>query len=655
MGVVDEVKERLDIVEYVGRHVSLQKAGRAYRGLCPFHTEKTPSFYVFPDSQRWHCFGCNRGGDIFSFAMEFEGLDFRTALEELARLAGVALRPLTPEQVRQQGELTRLRALLEQAADYYHRLLLSAPQAARARAYLEQRGFTPETVKTFRLGYSLNSWDALRTHLLGQGFTVEELVKAGMLVQREDGRTYDRFRHRLMIPICDRRGRVIAFGGRVLDAEAQPKYINSPQTPLFDKGQVLFGYHLAAQAIREAGEVVLVEGYMDVMIPHQAGYRNVVAPMGTALTEAHLKQLQRLTRRFILALDPDAAGIRAVMRGVEVAREALEREWHPIFDPRGLVGYEGRLKAEIRVVTLPDGLDPDELVLRDPARWAALIARSQPVVRFYFEQLLQQENPHEPKGKARIVDAMLPLLSDISNGVEREAYAQEIALRLGLDARTLLDRLRVRERAQAVRRRAAGQTVPRPALTGDMEAYILSTLMHHPELLERVDVHLAEAQLPPLGDGDFSGTQRLIWSAWLELGEHPELELEELLPPDAWALVQQWFAAPAPDTPLEQLERDVVRTVLRLRERQSREMMRRLHDLVTEAQQAGDLIGVQYAAVVRDEVRRLALVQHALAQRAVATPGQGKFVVKGEDGIPESDGGHETRSERARSLQSAGG
>ncbi|MBN1875498.1 MAG: DNA primase, partial [Anaerolineae bacterium] len=423
MGVVDEVKDRLDIVDVIGKSVHLQKSGRSFKGLCPFHTEKTPSFFVFPDSQHWHCFGCGKGGDIFNFVMEYEGLDFRTALEELARQAGVEVRPLTPEQVEQQSEAERLYALLEAATEYYHQLLLTAPQAARARDYLRHRGFTRDTITTFHLGYSLETWDGVRTHLWGQGYSIEEQIKAGMLVEREEGGTYDRFRDRIMIPICNRRGQIIAFGGRVLTPEAQPKYMNSPQTLIFDKSKVLFGYHLASQAIREADEAVIVEGYMDVMIPHQAGYKNVVAPMGTALTEAHLKQLQRLTKRFVLALDPDTAGIHAMMRGLEVARDTLDREWQPIFDPRGLVGYEGRLKADIRVVDLPDGLDPDELILDNPARWEALLQHSQPVVRFYFEQLLLQENPREPKGKARIVDAMLPLLNDIADGVEREAYA----------------------------------------------------------------------------------------------------------------------------------------------------------------------------------------------------------------------------------------
>lgn len=617
MSVVDEVKERLDIVEVIGRHVHLQKSGRYFKGLCPFHTEKTPSFYVFPDTQGWHCFGCNKGGDLFNFVMDFEGLDFRSALEELARRAGVELQPRTPEQVEAESESERLRLLLEAAAAYYHTLLLTAPQAAHARAYVGKRGFARETLSTFQVGYSLNDWDATRTYLSGKGFSLEEQLKAGMLVEREGGGTFDRFRNRLMIPICDRRGRVIAFGGRVLNPDDQPKYMNSPQTTLFDKSNVLFGYHLANQAIREADAAIIVEGYMDVMIPHQAGYKNVVAPMGTALTEGHLQQLQRLTKRFILALDPDAAGIHGTLQGLETARQTLDREWDAVFDPRGLVGVEGRLKADIRVVALPEGRDPDELILEDPAQWEKLVADSQPIVRFVFEQLLKQEDPREPKGKARIVDAMLPLLNDIGDSVEREAYVQDIALRLGLDARGLFDRLRVRERAQAVRRQSAVRASGVPGRTtpvGDLEAYMLTLLMRYPEALTLADAQLDAAQLDMINDDDFSGTSRLIWLAWLEMSEHPELEMGDVLPVDLLEQVHTWITSPLPDMPLDQWARDAVRTVLRLREKRLRDISRHTQSLVAEAQGEGDLKAERYLATLQSLSETLCRVQQALSR-----------------------------------------
>lgn len=619
MTVVDEVKERLDIAEIIGRHVHLEKSGRYLKGLCPFHTEKTPSFFVFPDDQRWHCFGCGRGGDVYTFVMELNGFDFRTALEELARQAGVALRPQTPQQIEAENEAERLRTLLEEAVTYYHTLLMTSPQAEKARAYLRDRGFTRETVETFRLGYSLESWDATRAHLMGKGYTVEEQVKAGMLVEREDGSTFDRFRDRIMIPICDRRGRPIAFGGRVLRSDQQPKYMNSPQTPLFDKGQVLFGYHLASQAIREADAAIIVEGYMDVMIPHQAGFRNVVAPMGTALSEAHLKQLQRLTHRYILALDPDSAGVHGTLQGLETARKTLDRDYDAIFDPRGLIGYEGRLKADIRVITLPQGLDPDELILQSPERWQSLVAASQPIVRFFFHYMLSQGDPDEPKMKSRIVDAMLPLLNDIADSIEREAYAQEIALQLGLDPRTLMDRLRAMERAEAIRTQVAVremQETQRPP--SDLEAHLLMVLMHQPHLRERADALLSEVELEGIGEDDFSPTYRLIWSAWAHLSEHPELELDDFLPSDMLELVQTWVGQALPETLPSQWERDVVRTILRMRERNLRQELQEAHRTLGMTQHEDEPVSTQG---IRQRIKqisdRLRRIQWALAQRPI--------------------------------------
>lgn len=609
MSVIDLIKDRLDIAEVIGRTVQLQRAGRNLRGLCPFHSEKTPSFYVFPDNQRWQCFGCNKGGDIFTFVMETQGLDFRTALEELGRQAGVEVRPLTPMQIQAGAEAERLLTLSEAAANYFHALLTSAPQAARAREYLQRRGFKATTLETFQLGYSLRSWDALRTHLLGQGFTVEDMVKAGLLVEKDEGGTYDRFRDRLIIPIRDRRGRVIAFGGRVLNPEDEPKYMNSPQSPLFDKSHVLFGLDLASQAIREADAAIIVEGYMDVMIPYQEGYCNVVAPMGTALTEAHLKQLHRLTRHFIMALDPDAAGIHATLRGLETARQSLEREWEPVFDARGLIGYEGRLNADIRVVTLPDGLDPDELLLRAPEQWENLLAQAQPVVRFYFSQLLEQENKDEPKGKARIVDAMLPLLRDISNTIEREAYAQEIALHLGLDARMLLDRLHVRERVEAVRREQGSSDRERPQ---DQESHALRILLAYPELLERVDIELVKLELEPLCDEDFGAEGRMLWLALLELMANPALEWEDLLPPDLAMRVKEWAQTPLPEKTPEEWERNLLRTVLWIRERNVRQRNEEMRGLLLEAKAMGDSKGAEYAATMTRLADTLVRIQRAL-------------------------------------------
>lgn len=613
MDVIEQIKERINLADYVGRTVQLQKSGRNLRGLCPFHQEKTPSFFVFPDSNRWHCFGCGRGGDIFNFVMEQQGLDFRGALEELARLAGVELRPQTSEERAAESERERLLQVLEAATDYYHRLLLSAPQAAHAREYLARRGFTEATWRTFRLGYSLPAWDATRTYLLGRGFTLEELVKAGMLVQKDDGGTYDRFRGRLMIPITDARHRVIAFGARALQPDDQPKYLNSPQSPLFDKSRVLFGLAHAAQAIREADAVVIVEGYTDVMMGHQAGFANIVAPMGTALTEAHLQQLQRLTRRFILALDPDAAGLHATLRGLETARETLDREESYHFDPQGLMAYERHLKADLRVLTLPDARDPDELIRDEPTRWQELMAGARSVVRFVFDYLLEHEDAGDPKGKARIVDQILPLLRDVADRVEREAYAQDFAARLGLDPQLLLERLRVQERVIAARGRPV--TPPLPTAQADLEQHILAILLRYPDLEEALNAYLTGHELEPFSPQDLTEEARLIWEGACAAAAQPELPLETWLPGPLGELFNQLMNTSLPPNRSE-LERGLRISLLRLRKQRLKALTEALSQEVREAQLNGDQAAlINATALLQNQLNILKRLDAALLEK----------------------------------------
>ena len=628
MSVIDEVKDRLDIVEVISSYIPLQKSGRNYKALCPFHSEKTASFVVFPESQRWHCFGaCSEGGDVFTFVMKREGWDFRTALEELARRAGVELRPRTPAQAQAEEEADRLRGLLSTAAQYYHHLLRHAPEAEAVRAYVASRGLSDETAERFLMGYSLPGWDRTRAHLTERGYTVEELIKAGLLVQREDsGSTYDRFRDRLMIAIRDARGRVIGFGARTLDPEGIPKYINSPQTSLFDKSRTLFGLDLARQTIRREDQAVIVEGYMDVMQAHQAGFANVVAQMGTALTEPQLRQLQRHTRRLVLALDPDAAGVQATLRGVEVAREALEQEWEPIFDPRGLVGYEARLGAEIRVLRLPQGQDPDDLIRADAQRWATLVEEAVPVVYFYLQLLLEEVDLSDSKAKAGVVDRLLPVLQAVPNPVEREDYVQKIARVLRVDARAVHSRLSSTARGTGRRRQRGATYVQKEALReateADLESHTLSALLQRPALLPLINEALRENQLGPLRGQDFQDVGcRAIFEAWEALleSEHPAPveALRAQLPPDLHARLEGLLMPDktGPTLADEQRMRDIVRTLLRLRERTLKRLGQELSFLTIEAQEAGDIRAEQYDQARLEHAETLLRTQKALAQR----------------------------------------
>jgi len=362
MNPVEEIKQRLDIVDVIGESVSLQRSGRNYRALCPFHAEKAPSFFVFPDKGTWHCFGgCATGGDVFAFVMKKENLDFSGALRVLAERAGITLgrKGAAPEET----EKDRLRQANEAAALFFQHALFNTQAGAGALAYLTMRGIDRQTAESFQLGYAPDTWDALKEHLKGRGFGEGELLKAGLLVEGEKG-PYDRFRQRATISIRDERGRTVGFGSRMLpgDSGAEPegpKYLNTPQTPIFDKGAILFGLDRSAEHIRRADVAVVVEGYMDVIAAHQHDNLNVVASMGTALTERQLALLRDLTENIVLAFDPDSAGQAASERGDVIAR---------------------RMGAQIRVMKISGDRDPDEIIRADPEGWRRLVVEAQPFV-----------------------------------------------------------------------------------------------------------------------------------------------------------------------------------------------------------------------------------------------------------------------------------
>ena len=440
MNTIDEVKAHIDIVDLVSETVQLRKAGKNYSGFCPFHpNSRTPAFVVFPDSGTWRCFGqCNEGGDIFRFVMKKEGWDFPTALKALAEKAGVKLEPPSPERQVEAEAHERLRALLEEAVVFYRHQLLHTPAGKPALEYLHRRGLSDTTIETFGLGYSPQGWDAALTYFSAKGYSDQDLSEAGLVSERESGGVYDRFRNRVMFPIRDAAGGMTGFGARVLNPEDVPKFLNSPQTELFDKGRTLYGLDQARKAIRANDQVVIVEGYLDVIALHQGGFQNTVSPMGTALTEDQLRMLKRFTAQIVLALDPDAAGEKATLRGLELTRQAMDHSTELAFDARGLLRHEARLQADVRVTTLPAGMDPDEVVLRDPGEWARIVEAARPVVVHVMETLAAGQNLDDPKVKSQIASQVLPLIEDIPNPVERDAYRQRLARLLKIDERSLL-------------------------------------------------------------------------------------------------------------------------------------------------------------------------------------------------------------------------
>ncbi len=430
LSVTDEIKARIDLVSYVQRHVpGLKKAGRNHKACCPFHDERTPSFVVNPARGSWYCFGaCAEGGDLFSFAQKFHGWDFREALRELAAEAGVELRPQTPAQRQRSDRLEHLRSLLASAAEQYQRALQAAGGAA-LRDYLQrQRGISGETVKDFQLGYAPDSWDFMLRALRAIGYADDDIIAAGIAARSESGRVYDRFRNRLMIPIQDERGRVVAFGGRALDAADNAKYINSPQSEVFDKSRLLFGLHRARRAIREQEQAVIVEGYMDVIQAHQAGYTNVVAQMGTTMTEHQLRLLApRLAERIVLALDADPAGQNATRRSLDVARATLARD------------FGGKQAVDIRVLQIPAGKDPDDFLRERADEWDALVAKARSIADFVIDLETMELPPDASLPQRRaIAHNLLPLLLAAEDDLFRQENVQKLARRLRMGERDLL-------------------------------------------------------------------------------------------------------------------------------------------------------------------------------------------------------------------------
>ncbi len=516
MSVVDEIKDRIDTVEVISETVKLRKSGKNYTGFCPFHPNtRTPSFVVFPETGTWRCFGaCSEGGDVFSFLMKKEGWDFPETLRVLADRAGVTLTPLTPHQAEAEEEGQRLRELQEALIPFYRHNLLQTADGTPVLGYLHKRDLSDEALETFEIGYAPNAWEATKQFLHEKGYDDTEILQAGMVVERESGGTYDRFRHRIMIPIRDARGRMAGFGARVVDPTDVPKFMNSPQTPVFDKGRLLYGLDKARKAIRSADQAVIVEGYMDVIGLHQAGFANVVSPMGTALTEAQLRLLKRFSRRIVMALDADAAGDQATLRGLTLARESLDREAEHVFEARNLVRQEGRVDADIRIVTLPPGVDPDEVVAQDRTAWTGLLEGAQSVVDYVMKVLIGDRDLEDAKAKADVARQILPLIEDVVDPWERETYRQNLARRLKVDERALLAWQPVRE--QRRRGKTTADDIP---LQGDthmtskatatvLDGFCLGLLLGDPELMYRVDRALQAIELEKLSAEDFQGSER---------------------------------------------------------------------------------------------------------------------------------------------------
>ena len=641
MSTVDEIKARLNIIDLVSESgVQLRRSGRNHTGFCPFHSNtKTPAFVVWEETGTWKCFGeCNDGGDVFKFVMKKEGWDFKETLRYLAQKTGVELKEYTPQQKEERDANEQLRTLLEEIALFYHQQL-KTEAGAKTLAYLrEKRGLTDETIEAFTLGYSPNSWDMVLKHFTERGHTEQDLMDAGMLSENDSGRRYDRFRDRLMIPIRDERGRMAGFGARTMDPEGIPKYLNSPQTDIFDKGNLLYGLDRAKKAIRTLDQAVIVEGYLDVITPHQAGFENIVAPMGTALGEGQLRLIKRYTpgNHIVLALDPDAAGQKAILRGLDAARKSLDREGELRFDARGFLRHEARLQADLRVAKLPDGLDPDQVVLRNPEQWTEIISNAKPIVTHVMESLAIGRDLDDAKVKTDIASQVLPLIADLPNPIERETFRQQLARMLKVDERALIggkaEGKRVARRPSS--RKKDTQPMPsQPKVTGvaainpskGIEEYCLGILIRQPDLLYRLDRALQEFSLHALGDEDFGYTEnQMLFQVVKDSLEQDALDAHDYvsqhLPESLGGLAHKLLAETEGLSSVEErLLEEALRGVIKLRRTVLSDSLNQLRFFQEEAQEKGDLGGEYQETVMKHTLmlRTLDEAQRRLRMRRV--------------------------------------
>ncbi|MCX6003679.1 MAG: DNA primase [Chloroflexi bacterium] len=501
MSTIEEVKQKLDIVEVIGQYTKLTKAGRNFKALCPFHNEKTASFYVFPERQSWHCFGaCSTGGDVFSFVMKKEGLDFGETLRLLADKVGVRL-PSAIERGPDKDEKDRLFHANEAAAQYYHNLLLNSTAGEKAKSYFVSRGLNSKSITDFQLGFSPNAWETLKLYLLEKGYSETELLAAGLILKAEEGKTHDRFRNRLMFPIRDPRGRTTGFSGRVLD-DSLPKYMNSPQTVIFDKSGTIYGIDMAGPIIRHQDMAVIVEGYMDVIVAHQYGFSNVVASMGTAITEKHINTLKKLTKNIVLALDADEAGEEAMLRCVE---------------------YENSLNTEVKVIILPTGKDPDEVIKENPNAWQGLVEKAMPVIDYTINMTVSRQDMNTASAKSQVANNLLDIIAKVSDDIRRDHYLTKLSKLTGISYNKLEGVLKGHLKPKP-QKRGAELTAPsllQATISNPREEYCLALLLQYPELKNQ-DEGL-------LSDYFRDSENREIYNTWLETDDL--ISLKEKLDP----------------------------------------------------------------------------------------------------------------------------
>ncbi len=580
MSITEEIKQKADIVEVIGSYVQLTKSGKTLRAPCPFHSEKKPSFFVYPEQQTWHCFGaCNTGGDVFSFIMKKEGLDFGDALRFLADKYGIVIPSRTRNEAEDQAIEKTLQVNLA-AAQYFHNLLLRNPAAEQARLYLAERGVSEQSIAAFQLGYSLPSWEDLKVYLQEKSFSEADILEAGLIIHSEEkNHSHDRFRDHLMFPIMDERGRVTGFGARVLQKDYQgAKYINSPQTRVFDKSGTLYGLHLAKSAIRQADLAVMVEGYMDVIMAHQYGYTNVVAPMGVAITDKQINQIKKLTHRIALALDPDSAGEEAAMR---------------------CIAYENSLDAEVKVITLPSGQDPDEVIKADSQIWENAVAKAAPVVEFSIRNVAAKMNMKLGDNKAALVKRFLPILSAQKNSAHLGNNLHILAELAGSSYNELKAALSTYKPESKTKFNSTQlmNRATRSISSNPVEEYVLAILLQHPELSGRTGSLLKEY---------FENSEnRAIYEIWKQ--SQGAIDISTMVDEAIQDHFKKVLNRPLPG---DEVEDRYAECLLRLRERHLRNLKKQQEEALSLEAESGDRAAVlaklqELGTAIDEELREI--------------------------------------------------
>ncbi len=509
MDAKDEIKARIELADLIGEYVPLKPAGtHAFKAVCPFHNEKTPSFHVSRDKQIWRCFGCGLGGDVFSFIMQMEGVDFPESMRLLAKKAGVEIPRYDTMEANEKQKLQRVQNF---AAAYYHKMLLESPKAAAARTYVERRGITPELIELFQLGFAPDEWDAFVTLAKSRGISDHDLMTAGLTLTKKSGAgLIDRFRHRLMIPLCDIHGSIIGFTARVLNPEDQPKYMNSPETPLYKKGAMLFGLNLAKQAIHTEGLIIIVEGNLDVIASHKAGVRHVVASSGTALTEMQIQLLKRFTTNLIFCFDADAAGFKAAQRGIQLAQSLL---------------------CNVSVVLIPEdaGKDPDDVVQKDPSLWMRLVHNTVPIMEYYFSHAMRGKDLMNVDDKREVGNFLLPEIARLTDVIEREHWLQKLGTVLHIGTEVLrggMKRVKGTDGAKGSKKTEVKVVVKetRPTRRELTANHVVGLFIEVPELRPVI-----ASRLPPsiLAAGPLQDLYRIAHELYTQTQSRPEMAAQD--------------------------------------------------------------------------------------------------------------------------------